>query len=110
MKNIVRKKRTIEVPYESLLYLHEVMHKERCEREYKPLSDKYKERLRRSMPKDGLYVLGDGDLGGCNGDPHDAWAQGRWTSWSIETMMAILEDAGLAYGNTGVKEVIDVYF
>lgn len=95
---IIRTVNTIRVPYESYLYLQEEMHRQRSE-SGKPLSDKYKERLRNTCEiyADKMRPLADGDLGGCNGDPHNAWEEHRWTSWSVKDMTRMLDDQGLPW-------------
>lgn len=49
-----------------------------------------------------------GDLGGCNGVPENAWEEHRWTTWSIEDMKNILNEAGLSWKNGEEVEYISV--
>lgn len=104
--NKIRKVKTLELPYESLLYLREEMRRQRTGR---PLSDKAKDRIKRHMPKSGFCIVDDGDFGGCDGDPQNAWEERRWTSWSVDTMIEMLDRANLPHGKIGESEVIDVY-
>lgn len=110
IKNVSRITNTIDVPYESMIYLQEVQHKQRCAGEYKPLSEKTKDRIKRHLPKSGVYFIHDGDLGGCIGNPANAWKEGRWTSWTVKEIKKMLDEADLPYGKQGTTEVIDVYF
>ncbi len=49
-----------------------------------------------------------GDLGGCKGDPENAWEEHRWTTWSVEDMKNILNEAGLLWKDGEEKEYISV--
>lgn len=101
---------TIEVPFESYLFLQKEMHRQRSETG-RPLSEKCIDRLKRSCDMTGgTHTLHDYDLGGCNGDPHHAWEEKRWTNWSCDTMCKMLDKEGLPYERKGKTTVIDVYF
>ena len=99
---------TIEVPYESLLFLQEECHRQRSENG-KPLGEKFKRHLRYGLSSDGTKRLHDGDLGGCIGDPQHAWEEHRWTSWNVHDMMYMLDKAGLPYKFIGYETQICIY-
>ena len=90
---------TILLPLESYLFLQKESYRQRSE-SGKPLSEKAIERLTWNFQyvayKD-YYKMHDGDLGGCNGDPHNGWEEHRWTSWSVKTMAKMLNENGLPY-------------
>lgn len=46
---------------------------------------------------DGMIELHDGDLGGCLGEPEHAEEDGRWTKWTCEDMIRMLEKQNLSY-------------
>ena len=106
--NEVQKVKTLEVPYESLLYLREECHIQRIETVL-PLSEKTKDKMKRNMPSNGLCIVYDGDFGGCNGDPKNAWKERRWTTWDVDTMIAMLDKVNLPYGKVSEAEQIAVY-
>lgn len=95
----------IEVPYESYLFLQEECHRQRSENG-KPLSENFKKRLQYNLSSNGTKKLHDYDLGGCIGDPHHAWEEHRWTSWSVKDMMAMLDKANLPYKYIGKDTII----
>ena len=104
------KKSTILVPLESYLYLQQKCHEERSETG-RPLSEQTIERLKRSfnsLSYNGYYRLMDGDLGGCNGSPKNAYEERRWTSWSCEDMKRILSEAGLPCKDGEATETISL--
>lgn len=102
------KKKTIKVPLESWIYLQDLGHQQRVGGH---LSDKARERLTNLMlkpyNKDG-HTLMDGDLGGAVGDPNNSWEEGRWTSWSVDTMKKILDNANLPYTDGEDIECIEL--
>lgn len=103
-----RKSPTLLVPLESYLYLQEKSYSERIG---KSRSDKAKERLIRNFEQfsvDGMKQLMNGDLGGCKGKPENAWEEGRWTSWSVDEMAKILDEAGLPWKKGEDAEYIAV--
>ena len=109
-----RKVNTILLPLESYLWLHEEGFKQRNERGETKLSDKSRDRLtnnfhQHKVKSTGLYAAHDGNFGGCNGDPHNAWEEGRWTSWTVEDMAKMLDENGLPYEIGEPTEVIPVY-
>lgn len=83
--------RSILVPYESFLHLHNLGRKQRCPD--KPTnSDKFIQRMQanfRYCYPSGKRHLADSDMGGAE--------NGRWTSWTVDQMAAILDEAGLPY-------------
>ena len=103
------KVRTVAMPWESWSFLFEEQHRQRCE-SGREISEKHWGRARREFDRfsrNGYKEVGDGDFGGCKGDPRNAWQERRWTSWSIEDMKRMLDEAGLPYGEDGVQERID---
>lgn len=101
------KAKTIAVPFESWFYLQTESHNQRSE-SGKPLD---KERFKRmfdnhvkALGRNGTKLLKPGDLGGCIGDPHHAYEEGRWTSWTLEQMKAMLDAAGLPWEDGEVVE------
>ena len=96
--------RTLRVPYESVLFLCEEQHKQRTEKEYRPLSDTFKRRLQNNLNSDGTRTIEDYDYGGCVGDPHNAYEEHRWTWWTLEDMMRMLDEAGLPYGDIRTEQ------
>ena len=95
-KPIVHKVNTILLPIESYTYLREEMHRQRSETG-RPLSEKTYARIKRKFEsiKGGYEQVNDYAFGGCNGDPHNAWEEHRWTNWSTETMKRMLDEKGL---------------
>ena len=107
---VAHKVNTILVPWESYLFLQDESRRQRSE-EYKPRSDRSLEMLHRSFKMNshnGLHELKDYDLGGCNGDPRNAWEERRWTSWSVQKMAEMLEENGLGYTFGAEKEIISL--
>lgn len=103
-----RKSPTLLVPLESFLYLQEKSYSERIG---KSCSDKAKQRLIRNFEQfsnDGMKQLKNGDLGGCKGNPENAWEEGRWTSWGVDDMAKILDEAGLPWKKGKDTEYIAV--
>lgn len=99
---------TILVPLESWMFLQCKGYQERCG---KPHSEKGIERLRRNFQEysyQGYKQLMNGDLGGCNGNPENAWEEHRWTSWSVDDMKRILDEAGLPWKDGEEAEYISV--
>lgn len=112
MKHVARMTNTMLVTWDSWVYLQNKMHEERSVTG-KPLSEKSIARLRRGFEvssRNGWRQICDYDFGGCNGSPVNAWEERRWTSWSVEDMARILDDAGLPHKESDPIEVIDVYF
>lgn len=93
----VCKSPTLLVPLESYLYLQDRCRFERCGNHH---SEMQRQKLSRNFEQfayNGKKQLCNGDLGGCNGKPENAWEEGRWTSWSVEDMIRILDEAGLPW-------------
>ena len=108
MNTSVRKTNTLLLPWESYLYLQRKERKERCG---DCLKDEWIKRLKRGfddLAKDGHKQIMDGDLGGCIGNPENAWEEGRWTSWTCEDMKRILDEAGLPYKDGDETEYIAI--
>lgn len=104
----VCKSPTLLVPFESWMFLQRKGYQERSG---KPHSEKGIERLRRNFQEhsyQGYKQLMNGDLGGCNGDPENAWEEHRWTSWSVDDMKKILDEAGLPWKDGEEAEYISV--
>ena len=105
---IVRKSPTILVPLDSFLFLQDKSYTGRASRHH---SEKQMQRLTRNFEQfsyGGYKQLMSGDLGGCNGVPENAWEEHRWTTWSIEDMKNILNEAGLSWKNGEEVEYISV--
>lgn len=102
------KKRTLLVPLESLLYLEDQCHLQRGGHH---TTEKTIERLTREMEKPhnkNGYMLFDGSFGGAVGDPKNSYEEGRWTSWSIDTVKEMLDKQGLPYQDGEDIDVINV--
>lgn len=90
-KPVIRKSPTILLPYESWIFLQE---KSYLERIGKPYSERQKNRMKalfQNHSHNGKKELKDGDLGGCKGKPEHAWEEGRWTSWSCNDTMNLVD-------------------
>ena len=100
------KKRTLIVPLESVLYLSEECRRQRVGDH---LSDKAKIMIEKNFlkHKDGYQVF-DGSFGGAVGDPKNSYEEGRWTSWSIDTVKEMLDKQGLPYQDGEDIDTIDV--
>lgn len=106
---VVRKKRAIRVPLDSLLYLHSRCRKERCGDELRERTiNEIKKNFNRFKDGEDLYHLLDGDLGGCVGPIENAWEEGRWTSWSAKQMSEMLDQQHLDWKPADDEEVIEV--
>lgn len=105
---IARKSSTILLPLDSFLFLQDESFYERCGKHY---SEKQMQRLTRNFEQfghGGYKQLKSGDLGGCNGVPENAWEEHRWTTWSIEDMKNILNEAGFSWKDGEEVEYISV--
>lgn len=94
---VLRKSPTVLVPLESFLFLQD---KQCFERSGKHSSEKNIERHKRNFEEfsyDGYKQIMNGDLGGCKGSPENAWEERRWTSWSVEDVKRILDEASLPW-------------
>ena len=104
------KRKTIRVPLESLLYLHEIMRNQRIGDH---LSERSIERLTKNYNnhyKENGYELMDGSLGGAIGKPENSYEEHRWTDWNVQDMKEMLDKANLPYVDGEDIDVIDVYF
>ena len=104
----VRITNTILVSKEAYMYLQR---KGKIERAGKDFSQEHLERLEKNFDNfahDGYKKLIDGSLGGCIGNPENAYEQGRWTSWSCKDMAKMLDEAGLDYKMGEPTEIIDL--
>lgn len=102
----VCKSSTILVPLESFLYLQD---KQRFERSGKHCSEQNIERLKynfETFSYNGYKQIMNGDLGGCKGEPENAWEERRWTSWSVEDIKKILDEASLPWKEGEEQEYI----
>lgn len=100
--------KTILVPFESWYYLKNKMRNERLGSDV-PTDKKWLERkFNHTALYDGWGRLMDGDLGGAIGKPENSYEEGRWTSWSVEDMKRMLDEAGLPYKDTKDTEVIGI--
>lgn len=96
-KPVLRKSATVLVPLDSFLFLQDRSYLERCGKHH---SEKHMERLKRNFEQfsyNGYKQIMNGDLGGCKGNPENAWEEHRWTSWSVEDIKRILDEAGLPW-------------
>lgn len=91
--------RSILVPWESYLYLQKLGRKQRIP-ERPEHSEAHIKRMHnnfRYFNPSGKHHLTDGDMGGAE--------NGRWVSWSIEQMEAILDEAGLPHERGQVEMI-----
>ena len=95
---IFKKVNTIDLSLKAALYLRQVMHDERCKSGRSPLSENTVKRISNSFMGKKFKRYHDGDFGGCNGSPINAWEEGRWTNWSVHTMEEMLRAEGFAEG------------
>lgn len=105
---VLRKSQTVLVPLESFLYLQD---KQRFERSGKHSTEKSIEKLKRNFEQfsyDGYKQIMNGDLGGCKGKPENAWEEHRWTSWSVENVKSMLDEAGLSWKDGEETEYIEL--
>jgi len=96
-KPVVVKSPSLLVPLESWLFLQ---NKEHMERSGKELSEKAIQRLTMSFQSNsynGKKQILNYDFGGCNGPWENAWEERRWTNWSVNEVMRILDEANLPY-------------
>lgn len=102
------KKRAIKVPLDSWLYLREIQKKQRVG---KHLSEKQKEILTKEMEKpynkEG-HIIFDKGMGGAIGKPENSYEEHRWTDWSIDQMISMLDEAGLSYREVEPIDCIEV--
>ena len=104
------KKRSIRVPLESRLYLEDQLHLQRGGHH---TGENTIKRLTLESQKDynkNGFLLMDGSLGGAVGDPKNSYEEGRWTSWSIDTMKKMLDQAKLPWYDNEDIDCIEVYF
>lgn len=92
------KAKTIAVPFESWFYLRTEMHNQRSE-SGRPLTEDWcKKHFAQNVDtRNGMILLKSGDMGGCKGNPKNGYDEGRWTSWTLEQMEAMLDAAGLPW-------------
>lgn len=93
----VRKSSTILVQLESYLFLQDKQNFERSGRHDSKEIAMRRTRNFEVFSYEGYKQIMDGDLGGCNGNPENAWEERRWTSWSVEDLKRILNEAGLPW-------------
>ena len=97
----VHTEKTIAVPFESWFFLREEQHRQRSGGEI-PLNKKRWKALFdsdaiHSGPMMGLKLLRNGDFGGCEGSPINAFEEHRWTSWTLDEMKEMLDKADLSW-------------
>ena len=100
--------KTIAVPFESWFYLQSECHNQRSE-SGRPLNEERFRRMFDQHSRNGVNLLKSGDLGGCIGDPKNAFEEGRWTSWTLHQMKAMLDAVGLPWEDGEDVEYITVY-
>lgn len=101
--------KTIALPFESWFYLQTECHNQRSE-SGKPLNEERFRRMFDAHSHNGVKLLKSGALGGCVGDPKNAWEEGRWTDWTLKDMKIMLDAAGLPWSEGEEVEYINVYF
>ena len=84
------KKPSILVGKDAYFFLNR---EERKQRGCKPLTEQQEDRIWNRVSKDGAKTMLDKDsLGGGDGTYY-----GRWWSWSLETLKAMLDEGGFGY-------------
>lgn len=98
-KPVYGKTGTILLPFESYMFLKAETQRQRSER-FPEITEVHRKELESAFKrcsKNGLYAAHDGNFGGCKGDPHNGWEEGRWTDWSVNEMAKMLDEHGLPY-------------
>lgn len=107
-KSVACKSNSILVPLESWMFLQKKGYRERIGKELSEKAIQLRERSFERNAHNGKRQLINGDLGGCRGPVENAWEEGRWTSWSIEDMKKMLDEAGLPWEDGEEVEYIAV--
>lgn len=104
------KSKSIRIPLESRLYLAD---QQTLQRGGHHISKSTIERItnesKRTYNKNGFVVM-NGDFGGAVGKPENSYEEGRWTSWTIETMKEMLDKVKLPWYDNEDIECMDVHF
>lgn len=97
--------RVIRTPFESYCYLCVLSYEQRSglKADEKVLNRIKNEYNRRSRGKGSYIYVKDGELGGCDGDAKDGLLEKRWTQWSIEDIIRILDEKGLPWRTSQAK-------
>lgn len=105
----VVKRKAIRTNLDGYLFLQMKGNEERRTKPYD--RDAFKAHLvknfNRLYPK-GVCTLLDDDIGGCNGNPVNAWEERRWTSWSSAKMGEMLTAEGIWWETAPEQETIDI--
>lgn len=109
---MIKVRQSILVPWESFWYLRMEMHRQRSARPNASVSNKFRNNEHKMFHnfcnKDGYKTVMDFAFGGCNGSPINAYAEGRWTSWSVKEMTQMLDAVGLPWKEGSSVEVIEL--
>lgn len=102
MKQIKRKTDIIGVDKEAYQYLNRIS---RTQRGCKPLNEQQEERIwnRSIKNKDGVVELDNNSLGGGDGTYN-----GKWWTWSVDTLRKMLSDGGFSWIEYGERENIEI--
>lgn len=94
--------KTIYVGKEAYFYLNGIMREQRGR---KPLSEEAMEKMWNRLNKNekGLREVYDGSFGGGDGTYN-----GRWWSWSVDTIKEMLDEKGFAYEEGGELKYIAI--
>ncbi len=112
------KAKAFGVGLDGYLYLQNRCRNERC-------GDHFSERMIEKLKKNfdnfkvrkpvpgyeelvGMYILWDGQLGGCNGPAKNSWEERRWTNWSAADMERMLDEQGIAWKPAPDQEYFNV--
>ena len=110
----IKKVNCIKTNMDGIIYLSLKGRNQRREtpltKEQEAKSIAYLERTYTNIWKDGIIHVDDDDFGGCNGDPHNGWEEGRWTSWTAAECARMLTEAGIWWEEDEPHEVITIGF
>ena len=103
----IRKQATIKLTFDSYYYLRNKQHEERSESGRALNKETIKRQFDSNHPN-GYFLATNGSFGGCKGSPVNAWEQGRWTSWKLEQLKEMLDNAGLPWEDGEEIETIEI--
>lgn len=102
------KVKAIAVEMDGYLYLQNRSHLERCGQDFSQITiDRLKNNFN-THSLNGFYTLMDKCLGGCNGSPVNAYEERRWTIWSTQQMVKMLEEQGMTWKSVEDVECIEI--
>ncbi|MBO4847109.1 MAG: hypothetical protein J5525_12565 [Lachnospiraceae bacterium] len=95
----------IRIPFESYLYLCTLLYEQRegIKADEKVLNRIKNEYNRRAKGKGSYIYVKDDELGGCDGNAKDGLLERRWTQWSTEDIIRILDEKGLPWKTSHAK-------